>query len=431
MGWNTWNTFACEIDEILIKDTADIMISEGLVELGYNYLNLDDCWMSHDRTVNGTYQADHIKFPSGMGALGDFLHDNGLKYGIYTSAGTYTCQGYPGSLGYEEIDAQTFADWGVDYLKYDNCHNEGISSVERYTKMRDALAQTGRPIFYSLCQWGEEDSWEWAAAVSNAWRTTGDIGASWKRIVQIFWKTIQWDVPRSGPGAWADPDMLEVGNGHLTLDEQKTHFALWVIIKAPLLLGMDLRSISQETLEVIKNKRLIELHQDVRFPAASCVVGCSLPSSWFSLDKYASIFTSSHANDTIAMVVNWSQRSSMKVGFQLSEVGIVPTPEQGVLVTNVWTGEVLDTYVFGDTIHTPPLPSHGNIIYRLSIVDSLPHRARQHEIPNQTTILNPTADSRLLTIASSASFMSVFFVFFCLDFVRRRCLRMHPNPIAS
>lgn len=148
MGWNTWNTFACEIDEFLIKDTAAIMVSEGLVELGYDYLNLDDCWMSHDRSVNSTYQADPIKFPSGMGALGDFLHDNGLKYGIYTSAGTQTCQGYPGSLGYEEIDAQTFADWGVDYLKYDNCHNEGIPSIERYTKMRDALAQTGRPIFF-------------------------------------------------------------------------------------------------------------------------------------------------------------------------------------------------------------------------------------------------------------------------------------------
>ena len=150
MGWNTWNTFACNISESLIKDTARIMKSSGLLDLGYNYVNLDDCWMSHNRsTVDGTYQADPVKFPSGMQALGDFLHEQGFKFGIYTSAGTSTCAGYPGSLGKEKFDAQTFADWGVDYLKYDNCYNDGITSIERYTAMRNALAETGRPIFYS------------------------------------------------------------------------------------------------------------------------------------------------------------------------------------------------------------------------------------------------------------------------------------------
>jgi alpha-galactosidase len=195
--------------------------------------------MAPERDSEGNYQADPHKFPSGMKAMGNYLHNHGLLYGIYTSAGTKTCQGLPGSLGFEERDAQTFTEWGIDYLKYDNCYNEAIPSIDRYPKMRDALNATKRPIFYSLCQWGVEDVWKWAPAVGNSWRSTGDISPHWNSIKLNFLSS-QKHIHRNQHGAWADPDMLEVGNGNLTHDEEWTHFALWALVKAPLLLGMDL-----------------------------------------------------------------------------------------------------------------------------------------------------------------------------------------------
>lgn len=215
----------------------------GLDQLGYNYVNLDDCWHLLERTDDGHMIPDPERFPNGMAPLGDYIHQQGLKFGIYSCAGTMTCAHRAGSLYYETTDAQDFASWGVDYLKYDNCFNNKITGLVRYPAMRDALEATGRPIFYSLCQWGEEDSWQWAPETANSWRTTQDIFDGWASVEYNF-RENQKHFERSGPGAWNDPDMLEVGNGGLTYDEEKTHFAMWCLAKAPLIIGCDLTTVS-------------------------------------------------------------------------------------------------------------------------------------------------------------------------------------------
>ena len=172
MGWNTWNKFGCDISEDLIKQAVDQIVALGLDKLGYEYVNIDDCWMETDRTADGHFIVDSTAFPNGMKSIGDYIHSKGLKFGIYSSAGTMTCAGRAGSLDHEVADAQDWASWGVDYLKYDNCYNMSVPGTERYAAMRDALAATGRPIFYSLCNWGEEESWRWARDIGNSWRTT-------------------------------------------------------------------------------------------------------------------------------------------------------------------------------------------------------------------------------------------------------------------
>ncbi len=222
-------------------------------------MNLDDCWHLLERTEDGHTIPDPERFPNGMKPLGDYIHANGLNFGIYSSAGTMTCAKRAGSLFYESIDAQDFADWGVDYLKYDNCYNNSISGMIRYPTMRDALNATGRPIFYSLCQWGEEESWRWAPETANSWRTTQDIFDGWASIEYNF-RENQMHFERSGPGGWNDPDMLEVGNGGLTHDEEKTHFAMWALAKAPLIMGCDLTAVSQESLDILTNTDLIAVN---------------------------------------------------------------------------------------------------------------------------------------------------------------------------
>jgi alpha-galactosidase len=218
MGWNTWNKYGCDISEQLIKDTAKQLKATGLTDLGYEYLNVDDCWAKPERAADGHVQIDD-KFPSGMKSLGDYLHSLGLKFGIYSSAGTMTCAKRAGSLGYETIDAEDYASWGVDYLKYDNCFNQKVPATERYPAMRDALNSTGRPIFYSICNWGEEATTSWAPKVGNSWRTTQDIADFWTSMEFNFRENMAGR-ERSGSGGWNDPDMLEVGVGGLTHTEE-------------------------------------------------------------------------------------------------------------------------------------------------------------------------------------------------------------------
>jgi alpha-galactosidase len=260
MGWNSWNKFGCNINENLIRETIDALNSSGLLEAGYNYINLDDCWQL-ERDENGVIVPDYNTFPNGIKPLVEYAHSKGLLFGLYSDAGTYTCQKRPGSLGYEEIDAQTYAEWGVDYLKYDNCYNEGIPSKDRYPKMRDALNSTNRSIFYSICQWGTEDVATWAKDVGNSWRTTGDIEDNWNSMITII--DMNNEVSEyAGPGGWNDPDMLEVGNGGMTLTEYKTHFSLWAISKAPLLIGCDITTMSQEIKDILTNPEVIAVNQD-------------------------------------------------------------------------------------------------------------------------------------------------------------------------
>ncbi|MFD5192445.1 NPCBM/NEW2 domain-containing protein [Streptomyces sp. NPDC058357] len=265
MGFNNWNSTHCraEFDESMVKGIADIFVEKGLKDAGYQYVNLDDCWAKPQRNADGKLEADPRRFPNGIKAVADYVHSKGLKIGIYTSAGTKTCDsvGLPGALGHEYSDAQQFADWGIDYLKYDNCNNQGIDARKRYTTMRDALAATGRPIVYSICEWGENKPWEWAGELGNLWRTTGDINDSWGSMLSIMKQNLPL-AGAAGPGRWNDPDMLEVGNGGMTDTEYRTHFSMWSIMAAPLLIGSDLRKASAETFEILSNHEVVAVDQD-------------------------------------------------------------------------------------------------------------------------------------------------------------------------
>lgn len=265
MGFNNWNSTHCraEFNESMVKGIADIFVDKGLKDAGYQYVNLDDCWALPTRDADGKLVPDPARFPNGIKAVADYVHSKGLKLGIYTSAGTKTCSnvGFPGALGHEYSDAQQFADWGVDYLKYDNCNNQGVDAKLRYTTMRDALKATGRPIVYSICEWGQNKPWEWAADVGHLWRTTGDISDSWGSMLSILKQNLPL-APHAGPGHWNDPDMLEVGNGGMTATEYRSHFSMWSVMAAPLLIGSDLRTASDETFEILGNKEVIAVDQD-------------------------------------------------------------------------------------------------------------------------------------------------------------------------
>jgi alpha-galactosidase len=269
MGWNSWNKFQCNVSEELIRQTADALVSTGLRDAGYVYLNVDDCWHGK-RDAQGVIQADPKRFPSGLKAVADYVHSKNLKLGIYSDAGTLTCGKQPGSHGFEEKDARQYASWGVDYLKYDWCSTEGLKAEEAYTTMRDALKKTGRPIVFSICEWGTSQPWIWAAPVGNLWRTTGDIGLCWeKKACKHEWETGWMNIldlqvgldAYAGPGHWNDPDMLQVGNG-LSDVEDRAHFSLWALLAAPLLAGNDLRNMSPATKETLTNSEVIAVDQD-------------------------------------------------------------------------------------------------------------------------------------------------------------------------
>ena len=273
MGWSTWNKFGCNIEEGILRETADKMVELGLVDAGYVYLNIDDCWHGQ-RDSLGFIHEDLGKFPSGMKAMADYVHERGMKLGIYSDAGSKTCACFAGSRGHEYQDAFVYAQWGIDYLKYDWCYTEDVNPKSAYRVMRDALAATGRPIFFSMCEWGHSKPWEWAADIAHSWRTTGDIWPYFETIPEEF--NGQWhgepvltlvDINEplrayAGPGHWNDPDMLEVGNGNLTEAENRAHFTLWCMMAAPLILGNDLTTMTQETLDIILNKDVIAIDQD-------------------------------------------------------------------------------------------------------------------------------------------------------------------------
>jgi alpha-galactosidase len=270
MGWNSWNKFQCDVNEDLIRQTADAMATNGMKNAGYQYVNIDDCWHGV-RDVQGFIQPDANKFPSGIKALADYVHAKGLKLGIYSDVGNQTCGGRPGSRGHEYQDALTYASWGVDYLKYDWCNAEDLKAQGAYATMRDAIHAAGHPMVFSMCEWGQNQPWLWARDTSHLWRTTTDIYPSFAGTLDhATWQ--QWGVLRiidaqkplrtyAGPGHWNDPDMLEVGNG-LSASEDRAHFSMWCMLAAPLISGNDLRSMSPETTAVLENKDVIALDQD-------------------------------------------------------------------------------------------------------------------------------------------------------------------------
>ena len=259
MGWNDWNAYGCSVSEQLVEQTAQFMVTSGMKAAGYDYVNIDDCWLKAQRDANGNLVADPAKFPDGIAAVAAYVHALGLKLGIYEDDGTATCSGFPGSLGHEQQDASTFASWGVDYLKYDNCNNNGNIEQSDQT-MRDALAATGRPILYSLSEWGVNSPWLWGAQTANMWRTTGDISASFSSMLANFHSNVQL-AQYAGPGAWNDPDMLEVGNGMSTLEDE-SEFSLWAEMAAPLIAGTNLQTASAATMATLLNKNVIAVDQD-------------------------------------------------------------------------------------------------------------------------------------------------------------------------
>jgi alpha-galactosidase len=263
MGWNSWNHFAERVDDPTVRETADAMVASGMAAAGYMFINIDDTWEAA-RDSNGAIVCNS-KFPD-MAALAAYVHSKGLKLGIYSSPGPHTCGGYEGSYGHEEQDAKTFAAWGIDYLKYDWCSagriykNADLRAV--YQKMGDALQKCGRPIVYSLCEYGMGEVWTWGPRVgANLWRTTGDISDNWKSMSHIGFEQGRL-APYAGPGHWNDPDMLEVGNGGMTSDEYRTHFSLWCMLSAPLMAGNDLRSMSAQTRDILTNREVIAIDQD-------------------------------------------------------------------------------------------------------------------------------------------------------------------------
>jgi alpha-galactosidase len=260
MGFNTWNKFGCNVDERLIRETADAMVETGMLAAGYRYLVIDDCWQV-SRDTNGRIVADPERFPGGMKALADYVHGKGLLFGLYTDLGPKTCAGRPGSLGFEDLDAASYAEWGVDYIKVDWCNTDDLQAPFQYAKFRDALRQTGRPIVLSICEWGRNDPWTWARGVGQLWRTTSDIADNWESVAWII-NANAHHYAAAGPGGWNDPDMLDVGNGGMTGDEYRAHFSLWAIMAAPLMAGNDLRAMTEETKAILLNREVIAIDQD-------------------------------------------------------------------------------------------------------------------------------------------------------------------------
>jgi alpha-galactosidase len=354
MGFNDWNAFQCNVSEQLIKDTADLFVSSGLKAAGYQYVNIDDCWMTHDRDPQtGRLIPDPAKFPDGIKGTADYVHSKGLKLGIYEDAGTATCAGYPGSLGHEDLDAQTFADWTVDYLKYDNCNNAGSTTTEqyiaRYSAMRDALAKTGRQIVYSICEWGVNTPWTWAPAVGNLWRTTGDISDNWASLKSIINQNLNL-YPFAKPGAWNDPDMLEIGNGGMTDTEYRTHFAVWAMLAAPLLIGSDLRKATPATMQILTNTDIIAIDQDPLGKQAKPIVNSNgliaFARPLAGGDAAVALYNST---DTPARISTSAQAAGLRsaVGYTLKDL---------------WSKKVTETA--GQI--TASVPAHGTVIYRVA-----------------------------------------------------------------
>jgi len=275
MGWNTWNKFACNVSDDLVRGMADAMVKSGMKDAGYQYVVIDDCWQV-SRDANANIVADPQRFPSGIKALADYVHSLGLKFGIYSDAGSKTCAGRPAGLGHEYQDALMYASWGVDYLKYDWCNTlPGQDAKASYANIRQALDASGRPIVLSICEWGGRQPWLWGKeSGGNLWRTTGDIQDRWagkkewspgnccsNGMLDIVDENAEL-YSFAGPGHWNDPDMLEVGNGGMTTTEYRSHFSLWAIMAAPLIAGNDLRSMTPEIRDILTNKEVIAIDQD-------------------------------------------------------------------------------------------------------------------------------------------------------------------------
>ncbi len=358
MGWNSWNHFHRNVDDATIRAQAEAMVSSGMKDAGYTYINIDDTWEGV-RDAQGNIQTNS-KFPD-MKALADFVHSKGLKLGIYSSPGPLTCAKFEGSYGHELQDARTYAAWGIDYLKYDLCglrvqmkaaptpEAANKIMVDAYIKMRDALRSTGRPIVYSLCQYGNDAVWRWGTNVGgNLWRTTGDISDHYASMSQIGFG--QAGLSRfAGPGHWNDPDMLEVGNGGMTAEEYRTHMSLWAILAAPLLAGNDLSTMTPETIAILTNHDVIAVDQDAAGKQGDRV----------SAEGPIEIWTRSLADGSKAVGIFNRHPSALSTEVDFSKLGF----SRAVKAKDLWLGKDLGS------IHSPytvTVPGHGVLFLRVS-----------------------------------------------------------------
>jgi len=359
MGFNTWNRFGCDVSDELVRGIADAMVSSGMRDAGYQYVVIDDCWQV-DRGEDGLIVADPERFPAGMKELADYVHGQGLKFGLYTDVGPKTCQGRPGSLGYEEVDARSYADWGVDYVKVDWCHADSLNAPEHYARFRDGFQATGRPMVLSICEWGRNRPWDWGEGIGQLWRTTADIGDNWQSLLWIA-NANQRLHDAAGPGHWNDPDMLEVGNGGMTLEEYRAHFSLWAIMAAPLMAGNDLRAMSDEIREILTNDEVIAVDQD---PLG--VQGRVVLDRGYGLQVWAKPL----ADDGVAVALFNQQADSLDAYVRWADVGLEPGPAQ---VLDLWAhadlGIHTDTGAFADRLQARVAP-HGVVMLRITPISA-------------------------------------------------------------
>lgn len=366
MGWNSWNAFACNIDETRIKAAADALVSSGMKDVGYQYVNVDDCWMN-GRDASGNIRWDTTKFPSGIAGLASYVHNKGLKFGIYSAPNTGTCEGlygnpakptvYVGSLGHEQQDAKAYASWGVDLIKYDDCG--GPQSA--FATMRDALRATNRPILYSINPYNGSTCVPTGAhtstcgldlaGIAHMWRVSADIKATWGDVTRII------DIEASlsayaGPGHWNDPDMLEVGNGSLTDNENRAHFSLWAMFAAPLIAGNDLTTMPAATKAILTNPEVIAVDQD---PLGNQAKVVATPQS--GLQVWSKTLSDSKAR-AVALFNRNASAASITVKF--ADVAL----SGQVAVRDLW--QKTDLGSFSDSYTATSVPSHGVVLLRLS-----------------------------------------------------------------
>ncbi len=364
MGWNSWNTFRLNIHEELVREIADAFIEKGLKEAGYQYIVIDDGWQV-DRDINGNILVNQEKFPSGIKATADYIHSQGLKIGIYSDAGYMTCGKFPGSLGHEYQDARTYASWGIDYLKYDWCYTGNQNAPDSYKLMKNALVNAGRPVVFSICEWGTSQPWTWAPEVGHLWRTTFDIRPCWdcgqqthSNGVQIenfigFTKILDQQVgleSYAGPGHWNDPDMLEVGNGELTFDENVAHFSLWCILSAPLMLGNDIRSLSEEVLEIITNREVIAVNQDPLGRQGRKVRD----------DGDFEVWSKELQDGSRAVLLFNRSETEEQISFEWFEVGMLQ--DMKLNVRDLWQKKEMGNF---DGSYSAEVPAHGVVMVRV------------------------------------------------------------------
>ncbi|KAJ6593857.1 glycoside hydrolase superfamily [Mycena capillaripes] len=373
LGWNSWNAYGCSINEAKILAAANQFVSLGLKTAGYQYINVDDCWsLTARNSTSKQIVPDPTKFPNGISGVATQVHALGLKFGIYSDAGTATCSGYPGSLGSESIDAATFSAWGVDYLKYDNCNVPGnwsdsgvpqngdwynSNSAIRYRQMTAALAAQAKPIQFNLCLWGNYDVWDWGSRVGHSWRNGS---ATWSYITSIISTSAAHSA--TGFGAHGDMDMLEIGNGALTIQEQRTHFAAWIMLKSPILLGTDLSLLNSTQLAIIKNAELLAFHQDVTVggPATPFTPFASAPTT--SPPEY---YVGKSSKGTHVFIINTSATAATKT-FTFSNAGLGSSGTFSV--HDMWSGVDLPGTFAASASFSATVQPHDTVAYFINVL---------------------------------------------------------------